>query len=275
MLAEEKRVTVGDADAWTRAIGSYCVEMQAAGWSPGTIAVRSKYLRRLQRSVPDTLGPFDLTEDDLMAFMAHDGWSPETRKSARSSLRGFYGWAYESRRINADVSGRLPKIKVPPAEPRPAPDAALDAALERSDPRVRLMLLLAARGGLRRAEVAGLHTSHVGSESIRVKGKGGRVREVPIHPEVAGFLRGLPEGYVFPGNHGGHLSPDRVGRLISAALGPGWTAHTLRHRFATRGYEAGHDLFSLQRVLGHASSGTTERYTATSVAAALAIVMAS
>lgn len=275
MLVEEVRVTVGDTGAWSRAISSYCVEMQAAGWSAGTIAVKSKYLRRLQRSVPDALGPFDLTEDDLMAFMACPSWSPETRKSARASLRGFYRWAYETRRMNEDVSGRLPAVKVPPAEPRPAPDAALDAALERSDSRVRLMLLLAARGGLRRAEIAGLHTSHVGAESLRIKGKGGRTREVPIHPDVAEYLRGLPDGYIFPGNDGGHLSPDRVGRLMSQALGPGWTAHTLRHRFATKGYGAGHDLFSLQRVLGHASSKTTERYTATSGAAALAIVMAS
>lgn len=264
-----------DLDVWEAMIQAYTVFMLAGGWSPGTIRVKVKYLQRLRRSVAAALGPFDLTEDDLMAFMSCPSWSPETRKSARSALHGFYKWAFDTRRINADPSARLPTVKVPPTEPRPTPDAALDAALERSESRVRLMLLLAARHGLRRAEVAGLHTSHVGEAALRIRGKGGRTREIPIHPEVADWLRSLPEGYVFPGNDQGHLSPDRVGRLMSDALGPGWTAHTLRHRFATRGYAAGQDLFTLQQVLGHASADTTKRYTRTSPAAALAIVMAS
>jgi integrase len=256
------------------AIAAYAAFMLAAGWSTGTVTVKAKYLRRLQRA-SHPLGPFEVTEDHLTAFMAHPGWSAETRKSARSSLVGFYGWAYRHDRIDRDPSARLPTVKVLDAPPRPAPDEALQNALERSDPRTRLMLLLAARGGLRRAEIAALHTSWVEGSALRVRGKGGKVRRVPIHPEVAEFLQGLPDGFVFPGQDGGHLSPDRVGRIMSEALGPGWTAHTLRHRFATRSYEATHDLFSLQQVLGHANPNTTRRYTATSEAAALAIVMAS
>jgi len=56
-----------------------------------------------------------------------------------------------------------------------------------------------------------------------------------------------------------------VGRIMSDALGgprSGWTAHTLRHRFATRAYAGDRDILSVQQLLGHSSVATTQRYTA-------------
>jgi hypothetical protein len=43
-------------------------------------------------------------------------------------------------------------------------------------------------------------------------------------------------GWLFPGDEDGHLSPRWVGKLMAGALPDHWTAHTLRHRFATRAY---------------------------------------
>jgi site-specific recombinase XerD len=48
---------------------------------------------------------------------------------------------------------------------------------------------------------------------------------------------------------------------MSALLGPGWTAHSLRHRFATRAYAGERDLLTVQQLLGHSSVATTQRYT--------------
>lgn len=277
MLVEDQLVTIGGtlAASWATPLAAWRAYMLAAGWSPGTISVKLKYLRRVERSVADGRSPFELTEDDLLLFLGNDNWSPETRKSARSAVRGFYGWAFESRRTETDVSARLPAVKTTTPPPRPAPDSALEHALGAAPERVRLMVLLAARAGLRRAEIASLHTSNIDGVVLRVKGKGQKVREVPIHPDIAEYLQGLPEGYVFPGNDCGHLSPDRVGRLMADALPDNWTAHTLRHRFATRSYAGTRDLFTVQRLLGHASAETTRRYTATSNADAVAAVMAS
>jgi site-specific recombinase XerD len=54
-----------------------------------------------------------------------------------------------------------------------------------------------------------------------------------------------------------------VGKLVAAALGPGWSMHKLRHRFATRAYRhGGRNLRAVQALLGHSSVATTERYTA-------------
>lgn len=284
MLVEERPVDdlvvggvllVGLTDAWLDEIAAFIGYLRAAGMSGGTIALKAKHIRRLGQGTPNAIGPWDVTEDDLMAFMGCDTWAPESRKSMRSSLRSFYQWGVYTRRTTEDVTLRLPSVKVPEASPRPTPDTVFHAAYAAADDRAQLMILLAAHAGLRRAEIAGLHTSNVVGGQLRVKGKGGKTRTIPLHPEILERLVGLPDGYVFPGNDGGHLSPDRVGRIIGKVLGKGWTAHTLRHRFATKAYAAEKDLFTVQRLLGHSRSDTTQRYTATTDESALAAVMAS
>lgn len=85
---------------------------------------------------------------------------------------------------------------------------------------------------------------------------------VPLVPWLVDELRRRPAGWLFPaGPRGrGHLSPDRVGRILAGLLGPGWTAHTLRHRAASDWYERSGDLMAVQDLLGHASPVTTRRY---------------
>ena len=86
------------------------------------------------------------------------------------------------------------------------------------------------------------------------------IRVIPCGSAIADEIRARPSGWVFPGVVGWHLSADRVGVLMSRALPPGWTAHTLRHRFATRAYAGSRDLLSVQALLGHSSPTTTRDY---------------
>ena len=126
------------------------------------------------------------------------------------------------------------------------------------------MILLASRLGLRRAEIAQLHTNDLrpGLDGwhLRILGKGRKERVLPVVGELRALLEAVPPGYVFPGDYGGHLSPQRVGNLLSRALGPGWTGHTLRHRFATVAYSADRDLYAVQALLGHSTPETTRVY---------------
>ena len=69
-------------------------------------------------------------------------------------------------------------------------------------------------------------------------------------------------GFAFPGDDAGHLSPRWVGKLITRLLPAELTMHTLRHRFASRAWSSGVDIWVLQSILGHASSDTTRRYVA-------------
>ena len=243
---------------WQEQVGAYAVHLAASGAAPSTVRLRRMHLERALTwlDVP----PWDVTTEQVEAYLAAHDWAPETRKSVRASLRSFYSWGEESGQAASDPTRRLPSIRVPAGTPHPAPTDVLDAALAHAGGRERRMVLLAALAGLRRAEIAGLHSDDVEADALRIHGKGGTVRRVPLHPVLAAELAGV-SGFVFPGKDGGHLSPDRVGRVMAALLGAGWTAHSLRHRFATRAYAGERDLLTVQRLLGHASVATTQRYT--------------
>ncbi len=157
---------------------------------------------------------------------------------------------------------------------RPATEEDLSAALAGADDeRWRLAIRISAELGLRRGEVAQIHSADIvtGSDGdwLTVHGKGSKLRRVPLSQSLALTLRTLPVGYVFPGRiverqrhtvTAGHISARYLGKKISELLPPGVTMHALRHRFATRAYNVNRDVFTVQRLLGHASAATTQRY---------------
>jgi len=250
---------------WKRATDDYCDWLAAGGGSKDLQRMRRHYLRGLSLDQP--CGPWSLGLDELVRFVANPGWKPETRKAARGTIRAFYRWAVITERIDRDPSLLLPPVKIPPTKPRPAPDYVLSRAMLAAGPgRDQLMLLLASLAGLRRAEIATLRVEDVAGDTLYVRGKGGRTRVVPLHrtlePELSAWLAGRLEGWVFPGREDGHLSAHHVGKRLSVLLGPGWSAHKLRHRFASRAYAADRDLLAVQSLLGHTRPETTARYVA-------------
>lgn len=273
------------ATGWAIAIAGFVAYMHAAGLSPHTIALRSKYLGRLAADVGHA-NPWAVGPQDLLGWMARPGWSPETRKSARQSVVRFYGWAVDTDQIREldSPARRLPAVSVPRGVPRPAPDRVVTPALWSSTDRDRLFVMLAAYAGLRRAEIAAVHPKDIDhdTQQLIVRGKGRRERWVPLHPDLyaeliaeldrraaGGVGTGYrysryvePDGWLFPGR-AGHVTPDVPGRVLSRLLGEGWTAHTLRHRFATRAYAAERDLRAVQELLGHSKPETTARYVQT------------
>lgn len=64
------------------------------------------------------------------------------------------------------------------------------------------------------------------------------------------------------GRFGGHVEESYIGDRLSSLLGDGWTAHSLRHRYATATWQATHDLLLVSKLLGHASVETTQVYVA-------------
>lgn len=211
----------------------------------------------------------------LVGWFGKHPWSLEHRRSTRSAVRGFFSWAYKAGRVPRYLGDELPAVRQPPASPRPAPDDAWHAAMAAEDARTQLMLRLAAEAGLRRAEVAQMHSRDVfitgGAAQLTVHGKGGKKRLVPMSDDLAVLVRqgaaghtpGMSSyGWLFPDGFGGHLSPEWVGSLVADVLPDGYTMHSLRHRFASRAYRGTRNLRAVQTLLGHASIATTERYTA-------------
>lgn len=243
---------------WQADLDAFVQYLHAAGRAPTTIRLRRMHLERAFVWV--NTPPLEVVEDQLLAYLAANDWKPETRKSVRASLCGFYAWAVKTERLVVDPSRNLPSVSVPQGTPHPTPDRNTHAALAAADDDLRLMIMLAAYAGLRRAEIASLHSRNVVGDLLRVTGKGGKERDIPAHPDLLAALAGR-SGFIFPGEVDGHLSPDWVGKRLKRALGDGWTAHSLRHRFATRAYAGERDLLTVQQLLGHSSVATTQRYT--------------
>ena len=250
--------------------------LRAGGCTVGTIKVRASYVGRFLDTVPDYT---HATQSDLAEFLCNPAWSPETRKSARTSMRVFFGWLAECDYIEKDPTKGLRAVRVPRALPRPADEDALTNALSNCvDAEERLAVLLAAYAGLRRAEIAQLHCDDIRGGFLNiVRAKGGHARRIPIHPELwadlqVAYTRG---GWVFRGRFPGtHRHPDWVGRRLAQLLPGDLTGHTLRHRFASRAFAKTHNLRAVQELLGHSSIATTERYTLVDDAALTYAVMA-
>lgn len=243
-------------DGWETAVVAWRVELRAAGRPATSVRLLCHYVRDFARTTPT---PQEATRADLLAYLAGHQWAPETLKSARSSLRAFFAWATAEGLLETDPAARLPAIRIPQAEPRPADDAAIHLALAAADDRTRLMVLLGAVGGMRRAEIAQVHSDDLRGDDLLVHGKGNKQRTVGLDPVLAGLLRGLPPGWAFPSRQG-HLTPGTVGVLITRTLPAGTSPHQLRHAAASALYEDGIGLLELRAFLGHTSVATTQRY---------------
>lgn len=244
-------------------IGAYLVYLDAGGKSVGTQQMRRYHLERVGRELAKP--PRRVTADDLLEWMAGQTWAPNTKRAYRGSLRSFFSWAVESGRLMKSPAAALPPVKIPRGRPRPIPEPMYRAALQLADDRTRMAVLLAAQCGLRRSEIAGARREDVEEDlagwSLRVLGKGGHTRVVPLPDDLARLLLSRPAGWLFPSSHGGHLTPHHLGKTIAATLEGEHTTHSLRHRCATVSYAATRDLRAVQELLGHAKPETTAIYT--------------
>lgn len=249
---------------WRRSIEGWTDTLKAAGLSAQTIKSRRYKMAHLAALLMPS-GPKDVTTEQIVQVFARQQWKPETRKAYRNTISSFFRWLHKSGRRADDPSLDVPRVKKPHAHPRPCPDRYIPTAMEQATPSEKLMIRLAAECGLRRGEIARVHSDDVVADSagrsLIVRGKGDKQRIVPMPDDLANTVMET-QGYLFPGRFGGHVEESYIGDHISRLLPDGYAAHTLRHRFATTAYAATHDLFVVAELLGHESVETTEHYVA-------------
>ena len=249
---------------WRKSIEGWTDTLKAAGLSAQTIKSRRYKMVHLAALLMPS-GPEDVTTEQIVQAFARQQWKPETRKAYRNTISSFFRWLHKSGRRADDPSLDVPRVKKPHAHPRPCPDRYIAAAMEMATPSERLMIRLGAECGLRRGEIARVHSDDVVADSagrsLIVRGKGDKQRIVPLPDDLAGIIMDA-HGYLFPGRFGGHVEESYVGDHISHLLPDGYGAHTLRHRFATVTYATTHDLFVVAELLGHESVETTGHYVA-------------
>ena len=138
--------------------------------------------------------------------------------------------------------------------------------------RLRLIVLIALTTGMRIAEIFGLKWTDVlhgeGLLAVRAKLKGGKVRYVPMPPELAKefkqFRTTVGEERVFPRNPGAKRERQRVDKSFETVLNmagiENFRFHDLRHTFASWYMMNGGDLYELAKILGHSNIKMTQRY---------------
>jgi integrase/recombinase XerC len=242
-------------------IAAYTEFLRASSRASTTVALRRWQLSTVAEAFPGR-SLRSLTTQDLVTFFSRQDWSSGTAYSFRATLKGFYGMLLKNGVIRSNVAAELPTIHVRNRIMLPAPERSVVDRVD-LDERTQLMLDLGARQGLRRAEIAQIHSRDLYRDSggwlLIVHGKGLKDRVIPLHEDIADRIAASPRGWLFPGRSG-HLSPCRVGVILTDSLPEGVTAHSLRRRFATKIYTETNDVRAVQQLLGHTSLDVTQRY---------------
>lgn len=204
-----------------------------------------------------------------------------------SAIRTFHGFLDRRCGVQTPQLALVRGPKVKPSLPRPVseeqarglmaePQADIDLEpWEASRDRAVLTLLYGC--GLRISEALSLTLADCPlPETLRITGKGGKMRIVPVLDAVRAAVDDYamqipfavaPDDRLFRARRGGPLSPRHVQATVQRLRGrlglpASATPHALRHSFATHLLGSGADLRSIQDLLGHASLSTTQKYTA-------------
>lgn len=239
-----------------------------------------------------------LSGTDWRAWLAdrrREGAGPRTLQRALSAVRSFYAYTRTRHGIDNTALALVEAPRAPRRLPRPVSEQAARTMLDtvgdaRSETlhgaRDTAVLALLYGAGLRVSEALSLTgRDHPLADSLRITGKGGRTRLVPVLPAVLQAVEAYAALCPFPleasqplfrGARGGALNAREVQRCVErmrGALGLPSTAtpHALRHAFATHLLAGGGDLRTIQELLGHASLSTTQIYAEVDTARLLSV----
>lgn len=260
-MTNNKRMAM--PESWKSAAYGFLEYKRAAGVADTSLLTLR---RRLRAFAAEICTPPELVSQQQLVHYLASRKAVETKRACRNLFTAFFTW-FEAAGYRADNPARLlPAVRRATPHPKPCTDDMISAALERATAEERLMVLLAATCGLRRGEIARVHSSDVitgthGERSLIVHGKGGKQRIVPLTEELAQSIAAA-DGYLFPGRWDGHVEESYIGKRVSRLLPPGYSCHKLRHRFATVAYTDSHDMLAVARALGHSSTDTTQAYVA-------------
>ncbi len=241
------------------------------------------YLRYL---VSISKEPLTVMREDLTAYLWHrksSGVQSSSLARYIASLRSFYRFLLAEESIPADPAALLQSPRKAERLPRYLTVEEVSRLMtgvgtsKDRQVRLRAMLELMYAAGLRVSELTGMRLDSLDLKvgCVRVLGKGGKERVVPIGERarlaVRGYLDVRPETpasvkTVFISDRKSRMSAVQFWRLIrqaakKAAIYKPVTPHTLRHSFASHLVQNGADLRAVQEMLGHASIATTQIYT--------------
>lgn len=231
----------------------------------------------------------DLGVDELLCFIKfrkNKGLGANSQRILIVHLKIFFRYLASKNLLPSDIAEPLIAPKVQSGLPETVSFEVVRNLLESIDTQQRLgkrdvaMLELFYASGLRLSEICGLRLEDYDAEDgmVRVTGKGGKIRIVPVgvsaqnalelylRLERFGLVTARTSSHLFISVRGGALSPDRGRSIVkqrakAAGIETKMYPHLLRHCFATHLLENGADLRVIQELLGHADISTTQIYT--------------
>jgi integrase/recombinase XerD len=225
-------------------------------------------------------------EDDAIDFLAHlraKSYASSSICRTLIALKTFFRFLKRERVIQSDVAFHLDSPRMWQLIPEVLTVAEVESLLKTPDQgtlvgaRDKAILQVIYASGLRVSEVCGLNLQDVGDHTVRVMGKGGKERVVPIAKTAVEAVDHYLIHYrqhsenektvpLFVSEKGKRIDRTLVWKRIkiyakAAGIKKVISPHTLRHSFATHLLENGADLRVIQEMLGHANIATTDRYT--------------
>ncbi|MCG6859766.1 MAG: site-specific tyrosine recombinase XerD [Chromatiaceae bacterium] len=223
---------------------------------------------------------------DYLTLRSLQGRKPRSSARLLSCLRQFYQYQLRQGMIKEDPSTRVEAPKLGRPLPKSLTEVEVEVLLgapDTDDPRGhrdRTMLEVLYATGLRVSELVGLTPQQLSLTQgvVRVTGKGGKERLVPLGEEALDWLRDYTQGprqellsgrvcdFLFPTRRSDCITRQAFWQLIKryaaeAGIGKPLSPHTLRHAFATHLLNHGADLRVVQMLLGHSDLSTTQIYT--------------
>ena len=214
----------------------------------------------------------------FLAFLDTLGYSRATTSRKASSVRAFYADAVVRGAAGANPLDGVSTPKLDKPLPHAIPARSMAAAIESIDTsspegmRDRAIVETLYATGLRISELASLRVGDVSGDTVTVRGKGGKMRVVPLGRPAQRALQAYlsqarrrladsgSEVSLFLGTRGAPMGPRSLRRTVHRHVAT--FPHALRHSFATHLLEGGADLRTVQDLLGHTDLATTQIYTA-------------
>jgi site-specific recombinase XerD len=290
MCMREATRDVALSDPWREALQLFDRDLAVRSAAEATRRAYANDVGQLAAwATSENKEPVALRHRDLRRFAAllsERGLSKAAVARKLAAIRSFYGALLRSGKVEANPADLVATPKQDRKLPRVLSREEMQTLLDRIPSRTplemrdRAMLELAYSCGLRAEEVISLNVESpdFDGERLRIEGKGGKTRLVPMgEPAQAALSRYLERGrpaLMGPGTEtallvsksGRRLHPSDVRRRLQrwvreAAIAGGVSPHALRHSFATHLLEGGADLRTIQELLGHSSLSTTQVYT--------------
>jgi site-specific recombinase XerD len=253
---------------------AYTDYLLAMNYSQSTIKNYSHSLLRFMLH-HDYRNPDELSEAEIVKYlggMIRKGLSAETLNMTVSAVKLYYIHVLKRSYRNIELPRARRGEKIPPVLTQAE---CLSIFSHVSNPKHKLMLMLAYGAGLRRSELVNMRWEDIllNEFKIHLRGaKGNKDRMVMLPYSMVSYLEMYKklypgEGWVFEGQRKGEPMSDSTVQVImhtaveKAGLSKKATVHTLRHSFATHLLESGTDLRIIQSLLGHKNIKTTVRYT--------------